>query len=81
MLRLTRANNPLRRLLTERAKQPLEGQVYVKGGWVDRVSTVPTDGGVEAIVRFADECWRRNIALQHQLLAYTYPAKTDDAQN
>lgn len=68
-------NNPLRRMLKDRARQPAEGPVYVTGGWVERRSTVPTDGGVEAVVRFADECWRKNIDLQRQLLELQFPRK------
>ncbi len=65
--------SPLRRILAARAREPREGsQVYVKGGWVDRVTSVPTDGGIEAVVRFADACWRKNIALNREVADLRY---------
>lgn len=43
-------------------------RVYLEGGWVERVATVPIDAGVAAVVRFARECWEENMRLNHQLL-------------
>lgn len=54
--------SPLEQILARRAADSSE--VYVEGGWVDRVPTVPVDGGVAAVVRFARACWERNLSLQ-----------------
>lgn len=58
------------------------GKVYVKGGWVERVPTIPFEDGVEAVVRFARECLRKNIDLQHQVLDLQLPRKgpADDSE-
>jgi hypothetical protein len=54
-------------LLRHRASQPAEGgQVLIREAWVDRVPTVPVDHGAQAVVSFAERCWKANLTLQRQ---------------
>lgn len=39
-------------------------QVWVAGAFVDRVPTLPLEGGAAALARFALDCWRRLTSLQ-----------------
>jgi hypothetical protein len=55
-------------VLLERAQAPDVGQVWIPGGWVERVPTVPLEGGVQAVVRFAWACWVANLELQQELI-------------
>jgi hypothetical protein len=54
-------------LLTKTARVPDDGLVWVEGGWVPHTPTVPLEGGVAAVVRFATACWRMNLELQLEL--------------
>src|SRR4051794_18510765 len=54
----------LTNILALRASQPDDGQVYIEGAWVKRTPTVPTDGGAQMVVDFAERAWRRNMHLQ-----------------
>lgn len=51
-------------VLRHRAEAADRGQVWVEGGFVRRVPTVPLDGGLEQIVSFAAKCWRATVELQ-----------------
>jgi hypothetical protein len=68
----------LHALLKWSAKQPSNGTVWVMGGWVTRTPSVPIDGGVAAIVRYAEDYSRANLKLQ--LAAHTASRKLDTAE-
>ena len=51
-------------ILNRRADAAGEDVVYVEGGLVRRVPTVPVDGGVGGIVRFAHRCWTKLVEQQ-----------------
>ncbi len=44
------------------------GRVYLEGAWVNRVTSVPLDGGVQMVADFADRTWRRNLDLQRNAM-------------
>ena len=60
----------IRRPTVQVTSQPI-AKVFVAGGWVTPVPTVPLERGVVAVVRFARECLLANARLQHQLLELT----------
>jgi len=57
----------LEALLAARAADDTD-RVYLDGAWVERVTSVPLDGGIQMVVNFADRTWRRNLELQRNVI-------------